>query len=487
MAEEEVSRRGYLKYAGAGIVVVAVAAGGAYYYTQSTAGPKPDSVTWGIWSWGVEWVENNAKIYMEHNPHIDLKLADYGLDTYASALNTAVVGGNPPDQAYMTPDIVITYQNAGLALDMEDHFPEIRKYMDDVFPGYQSALVNPFTDKMYGLFYYSGGQPFVYNKRHLEEAGIGDEPPRTWDELIDYSKKIQSAGIKSAGGEGAVVDYPLGFFAGSWGCVECALYDTLFCLTEKKEGPYLLDEDLNPMFNERNSDLMKAIKAVGEAIWTHKVSTPACIEYAEAKTVDVTGSGVHSFIWEPDYELAYLNPPGSSAEAGNLKFAINLGNGAISAITRTYLAFKGSADKNPEHLQNVWNLMQYTGGRTTDAKPDFDNGVYWVVKTMAMNAGLAFPYKSMWEDSEIIDSMSKWCDADVRQDALALAYDFFNDPKMTPWWDPWFGYWLAGFVRPKIHSIWLGEHGKPADDDYILSVLNDMADEWNKQKKEAGW
>jgi ABC-type glycerol-3-phosphate transport system substrate-binding protein len=72
---------------------------------------------------------------------------------------------------------------------MEDHFPEIRKYMDDVFPGYQSALVNPFTDKMYGLFYYSGGQPFVYNKRHLEEAGIGDEPPRTWDELIDYSKK----------------------------------------------------------------------------------------------------------------------------------------------------------------------------------------------------------------------------------------------------------------------------------------------------------
>jgi ABC-type glycerol-3-phosphate transport system substrate-binding protein len=487
MAEEEVSRRGYLKYAGAGIVVVAVAAGGAYYYTQSTAGPKPDSVTWGIWSWGVEWVENNAKIYTESNPHIDLKIADYGLDTYASALNTAVVGGNPPDQAYMTPDIIITYQNAGLALDMEEHFPEIRKYMDDIFPGYQSALVNPFNDKMYGLFYYSGGQPFVYNKRHLEEAGIGDEPPTTWDELIDYSKKIQSAGIKSAGGEGAVVDYPLGFFAGSWGFVECALYDTLFCLTEKKEGPYLFDEDLNPMFNERNSDLMKAIKAVGEAIWTHKVSTPACIEYAEAKTVDVTGSGVHSFIWEPDYELAYLNPPGSSAEAGNLKFAINLGNGAISAITRTYLAFKGSADKNPEHLQNVWNLMQYTGGKTTDAKPDFDNGIYWVVKTMAMNAGLAFPYKSMWEDQEIIDSMSKWCDADMRQDALALAYDFFNDPKMTPWWDPWFGYWLAGFVRPKIHSIWLGEHGKPADDDYILSVLNDMADEWNKQKSEAGW
>jgi ABC-type glycerol-3-phosphate transport system substrate-binding protein len=501
MTEEgKVSRRKYVAYAGAGVVVIAAAAAGGYYYTRKPAPtptptekptetkpkpttPKPttpvsaeeDTLTWGIWSWGVEMVNRNANLYMEGNPNIELKIADYGLDTYASALNTAVVGGNPPDIAYMTPDIVITYQNAGLGIDMEDHFPEIRKYMDDVEEGYRSALVNPFTGKMFGLFYYSGGQPFVYNARHLEEAGIGDQPPTTWDELIEQSKKIQKANIKSAGGEGAKVDYPLGFFAGSWGFVECALYDTLLALTEKKKGPYLFDEDLNPMFNEQNSDLMKAIKAVGEAIWTHKVSTPAVIEYAEAKTVDVTGSGVHSFIWEPDYELAYINPPGTSAEAGNLKFAVNLGNGGISAITRTYMAFKGSADKSPEHLERVWNLMQYTGGRTTDGKPDMDNGEYFVVKAMATNAGLAFPYKSMWDDQEIIDSMSGWCDPKVRQEALSLAYDFFNDPKMTPWWDPWFGYWLAGFVRPRVHSIWLGEHGKPAKDDYILSVLKERS------------
>ncbi|MEM3608121.1 MAG: extracellular solute-binding protein [Candidatus Bathyarchaeia archaeon] len=515
MSEEKVSRRRYIAYAGAGVVIVAAAAAGGYYATRKptptpTPTPKPtptptptvpttpkptptptpgkkDIVTWGIWSWGVELVNDNARIFMEHNPDIEVKIADYGLDTYASALNTAVVGGNPPDQAYMTPDIVITYQNAGQALDMEDYFPEIRKYMDDVIEGYRSALINPFTGKMYGLFYYSGGQTFVYNKRHLEEAGIGDEPPKTWDELIDQCKKIQKAGVKQAGGTGAKVDYPLGFFAGSWGFVECAIYDTLLALTEKKEGPYLFDEDLNPIFNEPNSDLMKAIKAVGEAIWVHKVSTPACIEYAEAKTVDVTGSGVHSFIWEPDYELAFINPPGTSAEAGNLKFAVNLGHGRISAIYRTYLAFKGSADKSPEHLENVWRLMQFTGGRTTNGKPDIEHGEYFVVKRLAMDAGLAFPYKSLWEDKQVMDSMSKWCDPEARKKALSLAYDFFNDPKMTPWWDPWFGYWLAGVVRPKIHSIWLGEHGKPADDKYILSVLNEIANEWNRMKKEAGW
>ncbi len=483
--EEKVSRRGYAKYAGAGIVVVAVAAaGGGYYYM--TRPPAKDTVTWGIWSWGVELVNDNARIFMEKNPDIEVKIADYGLDTYASALNTAVVGGNPPDMAYMTPDIVITYQNAKQGVDMEEYYPDIRKYSDDVFEGYRSALVNPFTGKMYGLFYYSGGQTFVYNKRHLEEAGIGDEPPKTWDEIIDQCKKIQKADIKQAGGEGAKVEYALGFFAGSWGFVECSIYDTLLAVTEKKKGPYLFDEDLNPMFNEMGSDLMKAIKAVGEAIWVHKVSTTACIEYAEAKTVDVTGSGVHSFIWEPDYELAFINPPGTSKEAGNLKFAINVGNGGISAIYRTYLAFKGAADKSPRHRDNVWRMMQYTGGRTTDGKPDFA-GTYFVVKRLGMQAGLAFPYASMWDDQEILDSMKGWCDPEMRRQALSKAYDFFNDPKMTPWWDPWFGYWLAGVVRPKIHSIWLGEHGKPASDDYILQVLNEIADEWNRMKKEAGW
>ncbi len=129
--------------------------------------------------------------------------------------------------------------------------------------------------------------------------------------------------------------------------------------------------------------------------------------------------------------------------------------------------------------------MQFTGGKTTDTKPD-PNGEYFVVKRIAMQAGLAFPYASMWNDQEILDSMSGWCEPEARRDALAKVYDFFNDPKMTPFWDPWFGYWLAGAVRPKVHSLWLGEQGQPPSDDAILSVLNDVANEWNRMKSEAG-
>ncbi len=501
MAGEKVDRRGYVKYAAAGVVVVAVAGAGAYYATRP--GPPPTTPTptvtptekptptptptkpkevieveWGIWSWGPELVQDNARIFNENNDDVQMRVGDYGLDTYASAIATSYAGGNPPDMHYSTPDITISYAHAGEIVDMEDYYPEIRKYLDDVIEGYRTGPINPITGKMYGLFYYAGGQAFIYNKRHMEEAGIGDEPPKTWDEVIDYSKKIKDAGI---------VEFPLGYFAGSWGFTETAIYGILLALAEE-DPPYLWDEDLNPRFNEKGSALFNSVKAVADSIWVHKVSTPAVIEYTEPMTVDVMGSGKHSFIWMPDYDLAFVNAPGTSAEAGNLSYAIAPGpTGKIPSIYRTYVTPKATLEKGMDYLDAAWRMMQYAGGKTTNSKPDFENGEYFVCKRIFTQYGVAQPYKSIWDDPDVRAAQEAWTDPDLHFSVLERVYDFFNDPRMTPWWDPWFGYWLAGAVRPRIHSLWLGEQGKPPSDDTILGVMNDLADEWNTMKKEAGW
>ncbi len=509
--QSDVSRRKFLKI-GAGVVVVAAAGAAGYYYltsapptppppatttapvtTAATTAPPPttvltpEEIEWGIWTWGVELVQDNARIFNEANPDIHVKIGDYGLDTYGTGVATAYAGGKPPEMHYSTPDITITHQNAKRTYDMENDIPEIRKYMDDIFPGYRTGLVNPYTGKMYGLFYYSGGQTFCYNKRHLEAAGIGDEPPKTMEQLREDAKKIKA---KSASDK-TLPGFPLGYFAGSWGFTECAVYTTMMTLTDQKP-PFLFDEDLKPIFNYKGSPLFNAVKFVGDTIWIDKTSTPAVTQYDEPTVVKVMGAGTHSFIWFPDYELAFINATDSTTgkpatdEAYNVKFAVSPGSGRISSIYRTYLPSHTANDYGPRHRDAVWRLMQFTGGKTTNTKPDFANGKYQVVKRLAMQAGLAFPYISMWEDQEILESMKSWCDPTVRGQALALAYDFFNDPKMTPWWDPWFGYWLGGVVRPKFHSIWLGEHGKPASDDYIAQVLDEIAAEWNKMKAEAG-
>ena len=502
--QADVSRRRFLKI-GAGVVVVAAAGAAGYYYlTQPPSGPPtpttsmteattsapppvvPETIEWGIWSWGVELVQDNARIFMEGNPDITVKIDDYGLDTFGSGVATAFAGGKPAEMLYSTPDITIVYQASKQTYDMEDNYPEITKYNGDIYPGYRSGLVNPYTGKMYGLFYYSGGQTFAYNKRHYEAAGIGDQPPKTMDELRANALKIKA---KSASDK-TLPEFPIGYFAGSWGFTECAVYTTMMTLTDQKP-PYLFDEDLKPIFNYKGSPLFNAIKFVGDTIWIDKTSTPAVTQYEEADTVKVMGSGKHSTIWFPDYELAYINATDSTTgkpatdEAYNLKVAVSPGSGVVSSIYRTYLPSHVANDSTPNHRDAVWRLMQFVGGKTTNAKPDFANGKYQVVKRLAMQAGLAFPYISMWDDKEITDSMSAWIDPTARKDALALAYDFFNDPKMTTWWGDWFGYWAAGVVRPRFQSIWLGEHGKPASDDYIASVLDDIAAEWNKMKAAA--
>ncbi|MEM4405193.1 MAG: ABC transporter substrate-binding protein, partial [Nitrososphaerota archaeon] len=183
---------------------------------QTTTGPVGQKVpvTWGIWSWGVELVQDNARIFNQYNPDIDLQVVDYGLDTFFSGLSAAYTAGNPPNIHYSTPDVTYIYQQNGWLIDMEDYFPEIRRYLDDVFPGFRKGLINPDTGKVTGLFYYGGAQAFMYNARHLQEAGI-DEPPKTWEDLEEQARLIKQKGVN---------DDPIGIWYGSWGFVEVGTY-----------------------------------------------------------------------------------------------------------------------------------------------------------------------------------------------------------------------------------------------------------------------
>jgi ABC-type glycerol-3-phosphate transport system substrate-binding protein len=263
--QSKITRRKAISKAGAaalGAVVGAVVAGsGGYLAGLSQAGPgrvetrtvtqtvtqtvtgtvtQPPAgkieVTWGIWSWGVELVQDNAAKFNAWNDDVYIKVVDYGLDTFFSGISAAYTAGNPPTIHYSTPDVTYIYQQNGWAIDMEQYFPEIRRYLDDIFPGFRSGFINPDTKLMSGLPYYGGAQPFMYNKRHLDAAGIG-QPPKTWEELEEQARKIKQKGI---------CDDPIGIWYGSWGFVEVGIYDFMLGMAEGDRRPIYVGRKPKP-------------------------------------------------------------------------------------------------------------------------------------------------------------------------------------------------------------------------------------------------
>ncbi|MEM3080911.1 MAG: ABC transporter substrate-binding protein [Nitrososphaerota archaeon] len=443
---------------------------------QTTTGPVGQKVpvTWGIWSWGVELVQDNARIFNQYNPDIDLQVVDYGLDTFFSGLSAAYTAGNPPNIHYSTPDVTYIYQQNGWLIDMEDYFPEIRRYLDDVFPGFRKGLINPDTGKVTGLFYYGGAQAFMYNARHLQEAGI-DEPPKTWEDLEEQARLIKQKGVN---------DDPIGIWYGSWGFVEVGTYCFMLGMTDQ-EGPFMWDEDLNPIFNDKKSPWFQSLRWQLDMIHKEKLASTKGVLYDEAQAVNAFGSGAHTFFWMPDYDLAFANTP-PSKEAGNLRMAVAPGSGRVSTIYRTYQVSRKTLEQGRNTLEATWRVLQFVGGRTKNGTPDFENGEYFVCRRLNNEKGVGPIYISMWEDpkyADIRESVKSWVDPDVKRQVLFKGYDFFNDPRMTTWWSEWWGYWQAGVARPLIHDLILGNRGLSDDD--ILAVLNRLAEEWNRMKRES--
>ncbi|MEM3156899.1 MAG: hypothetical protein QXZ49_03180, partial [Nitrososphaerota archaeon] len=66
-------------------------------------------VEWGIWSWGVELCNDNARIFNENNPDVRLHVTDLG-GAYMTNLFARYAAGDPPDIFYATPDIAYVVQ-----------------------------------------------------------------------------------------------------------------------------------------------------------------------------------------------------------------------------------------------------------------------------------------------------------------------------------------------------------------------------------------
>lgn len=132
-----------------------------------------------------EPLEAYFKEYMKLHPDIEIVHETVPFDDYFKKIQTSRMSGQSPDIYHIyslwAPSLV-----KNKILDAPPAF-----VINDVRANYVEAAIDGATinNKIWGYPTEIDNYALVYNKRLLKEAGY-DNPPKTWDELVEMAKKM---------------------------------------------------------------------------------------------------------------------------------------------------------------------------------------------------------------------------------------------------------------------------------------------------------
>ena len=255
---------------------------------------------------------------------------------------------------------------------------------------------------------------FFYDEEKLKKAGI-KEPPSTWDELVQQSLKIKSAGIS---------EYPmmLSMARESW------LIEFMTALVYSNGGRFADDNGV-PLMADPKRGAHQALQWIVDAVNKYKIVSPATVETGELNGLKSFSSGNHAFAMLARYRVRTLNDPKQSAIAGNVKQALMPAGAGGSHATVGWMRFYGisaqaAADK--ARAANAVKLIEWFGGKA--------DGKYLFQKMMFTDIGTGFGVKELFKDPEIRASYQKYSDLAMyeKQQKLARKKDVITR---------WFGEW----------------------------------------------
>ncbi len=152
-----------------------------FYYPVGVAGPL------------ARFIEGYVRDFERQNPGIRVNTVFGGnYEENQAKVVAAIKAGNPPDTAILLSQQLYTL----LSLDAIEPFdpylakdPELKRAVQDFFPAF---MMNSTLDgKVYSLPFQRSTPILYYNKEAFREAGLDPErPPTTWDELVEYAKRL---------------------------------------------------------------------------------------------------------------------------------------------------------------------------------------------------------------------------------------------------------------------------------------------------------
>lgn len=115
-------------------------------------------------------------------------------DETMTKVQTAIKNGKAPDLSVQLSVDLFQIKNSIVPLDdFIQNDPEAQEMVNDFFPGF---MENAKTEgKTYSIPFQRSTVILYYNKDKFKEAGLDpDAPPTTWDEVIEYGKKLTKDG-----------------------------------------------------------------------------------------------------------------------------------------------------------------------------------------------------------------------------------------------------------------------------------------------------
>ncbi|MUV37044.1 sn-glycerol-3-phosphate-binding periplasmic protein UgpB [Lentibacillus sp. JNUCC-1] len=152
----------------------------------------PDKTTITYWQYTypskVEEIDKIIKDFEEENPDIEVIAQDYPHDQYQQKIFAAMKADKGPDIMNIYYGWVPEYVDREYIQPIRDEF-----MTDEEISDYYVDMVEPnkTDDTYYTLPIAVRSLALFWNKDMFEEAGLDkDTPPETWDEVIDYAKKM---------------------------------------------------------------------------------------------------------------------------------------------------------------------------------------------------------------------------------------------------------------------------------------------------------
>ncbi|GAA5335242.1 ABC transporter substrate-binding protein [Thermus hydrothermalis] len=152
-----------------------------FYYPVGVAGPL------------ARFIEGYVREFEAKNPDIRVNTVFGGnYEENQAKVVAAIKAGNPPDTAILLSQQLYTLLSLDAIEPLDAYIardPELKQAVNDFFPAF---MMNSTLDgKVYSLPFQRSTPILYYNKEAFREAGLDPEkPPATWDELVEYAKRL---------------------------------------------------------------------------------------------------------------------------------------------------------------------------------------------------------------------------------------------------------------------------------------------------------